>query len=235
MAVRILTVVGDYCRISAQEILVTDAVFVLFCIGYSLPYSHDAIHLEESRPAFTSIQSCVDALREPGDECIIPAGRYFEQVEITNKHGSPEKPMVIRGIGDHYPIIDGTVEIKPKEGWVKYANAAYKATLEEDIWQLFIDGEMMTNARWPNALWSDKTVFNSSFWAKSSNASTRGVMVENGVKDLAGSGLNATGAMAILNIGSFNTFTAVVRSHKPGTSSFTYLDNFGPKILLHFW
>lgn len=58
--------------------------------------------------------------------------------------------------------------------------------------------------------------------------SKRGVMVDNGVKNLAGSGLNATGAMAILNIGSFNTFTAVVQSHTPGTPSFRYDDKFGP-------
>lgn len=87
---------------------------------------------------------------------------------------------------------------------------------------------MMTNARWPNAMWSNKTVFNSSYWAKSSKQSTRGVMVDNGSKNLAGSGLNATGAMAVLNIGSFNTFTAIVRSHKPGSASFTYDDKFGP-------
>ena len=52
--------------------------------------------------------------------------------------------------------------------------------------------------------------------------------MDNGLKNLAGSGLNATGAMAVLNIGSFNTFTAIVQSHKPGTSSFSYHDNFGP-------
>jgi len=111
---------------------------------------------------------------------------------------------------------------------VKHDSGAYKAVIYEDIWQLFIDGQMMTNARWPNALWSDKTVFNSSYWAKSSDKSTRGIMVDNGLKNLAGSGLNATGAMAVLNIGSFNTFTSIVQSHKPGTPNFTYHDKFGP-------
>lgn len=53
-------------------------------------------------------------------------------------------------------------------------------------------------------------------------------MVDDGSKDLAGSGLNATGAMAVLNIGSFNTFTAIVQSHKPGNASFTYKDTLEP-------
>lgn len=42
--------------------------------------------------------------------------------------------MVICGIGDQYFIIDGMVEIKFKEGWVKYVNVVYKVILEEDIW-----------------------------------------------------------------------------------------------------
>ena len=52
-------------------------------------------------------------------------------------------------------------------------------------------------------------------------------MVDDGSKNLAGSGLDATGAMAILNIDSFNTFTAVVQDHHPGSNSFTYNDTFG--------
>lgn len=99
--------------------------------------------------------------------------------------------------------------------------------IEQDVWQLFVDGEMMTNARWPNALWSDKTVFLNKYWAKSHKTSKRGKMVDSGLKNLAGSGINAQGAMAILNIGSFNTFTAVVKSHSPGHNVFTYDDTFG--------
>lgn len=56
-------------------------------------------------------------------------------------------------------------------------------------------------------------------------------MIDDGSKNLAGSGLNATGAMAILNVGSFDTFTAQVEEHIPGSPSFTYKDTFGK---LHF-
>ena len=52
-------------------------------------------------------------------------------------------------------------------------------------------------------------------------------MVDSDEKNLAGSGLNGTGAMAILNIGSFNTFTAIVKHHAPGQNFFTYPDTFG--------
>ena len=85
----------------------------------------------------------------------------------------------------------------------------------------------MTNARWPDSLWSDKTIFLNKYWGKSSKRSKRGKMVDNGEQNLAGSGLNVTGAMAILNIGSFNTFTAIVKSHTTGQGFFTYDDTFG--------
>ena len=180
----------------------------------------------ERRVPFQTIQACVDALQTPGDECHIAPGRYHENVEISNKHGTPNKPFVIRGTGDALPVIDGTVPLSPST-WSRYKDGIFKATIRESISQLFVDGIMMTNARWPNALWSDKTVFNASYWAKSALTSTPAEMIDDGSKDLAGSGLNATGAMAILNIGSFDTFTAVVEKHSPGSDKFTYNDTFG--------
>lgn len=70
--------------------------------------------MRQLRPPFTTIQACVNKLSKPGDECVIPGGRYHEHVTITNKHGTPDKPMIIRGLNDEYPIIDGTVQIRPK-------------------------------------------------------------------------------------------------------------------------
>lgn len=70
-----------------------------------------------------------------------------QETATTNKHGTPKKTTIIRATGDDYPIVDGTVEIKPKEGWFEYVEGASKMVLHEDIWQLFIDAEMMTNAR----------------------------------------------------------------------------------------
>ena len=181
--------------------------------------------------AFATIKVCIDALTSPGDECHIRRGRYHQAgYSIAGKQGSAARPIIIRGYGNEVPMIDGTIPLTPRTGhsWVHAPTTGiYSTQIDQDIWQLFVDGEMMTNARWPNALWSNKTVFLSSHWAKSAASSTRGRMVDNGVKDLAGSGLNATGAMAILNIGSFNTFTAIVESHTPRQNFFTYNDTFG--------
>ena len=178
--------------------------------------------------AFVTIKTCINALKNPGDECHIRRGRYHEsEFKISGKRGSPSQPIIIRGYQNEIPVIDGTIPLSAKAGWKCDNKGIYSAQIEQDIWQLFVDGEMMTNARWPNALWSDKTVFLNKYWAKSAKSSKRGKMVDNGAKNLAGSGLNVAGAMAILNIGSFNTFTAIVKSHTPGQNFFTYDDTFG--------
>ena len=180
--------------------------------------------------AFKTISTCISALTDPGDECHIRTGRYHEpEFLISNKQGNLSHPIIIRGYENEIPVIDGTIPLTPKEGfdWTLGIDGIYSAQIEQDIWQLFVDDEMMTNARWPNALWSDKTVFLNEYWAKSDSNSTRGEMVDSGEKNLTGSGLNATGAIAVLNVGSFNTFTAVVQRHVPGQNNFTYNDTFG--------
>lgn len=212
-------------------VLIVVPLYVSGAIYYVDGEKGDNSNNGESIPtAFATIKTCINALKNPGDECHIRKGRYHEsEFQISGKKGTSSQPVVIRGYQDEVPIIDGTIPIKPKgkSVWKLGKDGIYRAKIEQDIWQLFVDGEMMTNARWPNALWSDKTVFLNKYWAKSAKSSTRGKMVDNGAKNLAGSGLDATGAMAILNIGSFNTFTAIVKSHTPGQNFFTYPDTFG--------
>ena len=101
-------------------------------------------------------------------------------------------------------------------------------TLEEDIWQLFVDREMQINARWPNAFWYDYSVFDYTKWGFADTKSTfdpvtgKGVIVDNGTKGLAKSGLNATGAIGILNIGSWWTWAELVEKHNPGEDNFAF-------------
>merc|ERR1712003_90338 len=98
----------------------------------------------------------------------------------------------------------------------------------ETIWQLFYDDLMMTNARWPNAKWSDKSVFDGvNHWSKVANKLSRKGKITNYNDDLKNSGLNMTGAIGILNIGSWNSFMAKIDSHVPGSNEFTYTDTFG--------
>ncbi|KAL9965294.1 hypothetical protein ACROYT_G029071 [Oculina patagonica] len=181
--------------------------------------------------AFATIRACVDALTSPGDECQIRKGHYHEAgFVISGKQGTSSQPIIIRGYQDEVPVIDGTIPLTPAAGWVVDTNRIYSAVIDQNIWQLFVRKgkkmEMMTNARWPNALWSDKSVFSNDNWAKSADTSERNKMIDNGDKDLAGMRWSAKDAMAVLNIGSFNTFAAKVKSHTRGQNFFTYDDTF---------
>ena len=172
------------------------------------------------------VQRAVAALH-PGDTCTIREGRYFEEVIVSGLQGTSDEPITFRSYPGERVVFDGTVPIV-STAWEKYKNHIYVTTIQEDIWQLFVDGEMQINARWPNAFWYDFSVFDYTKWAFSSSKSTynqdagTGIMVDNGTKGLADSGLNATGAIAILNIGSWLTWAGFVEQHVAGENNFTY-------------
>ena len=165
-------------------------------------------------------------LLKPGDVCSIRAGVYDEHVVLAALQGTFDEPITIRAFPGDDVVFDGTMQIEGD--WSVYKGSIYSITLKQPIWQLFVDNQMQVNARWPNAFWQDFSVFNVSFWASSAGNSTydptsaTGVMVDNGDMNLAGSGINATGAMALLNIGSWLTFAGTVEKHHPGGNSFTF-------------
>ena len=180
--------------------------------------------------AFKTITKCVEQFTTVGAECHVMEGRYHEAIEITGLRGTEEQPFKIKGYNDHRPIWDGTVLIKPPSWNFDQNSGICSAEIEQDIYALFLNEDLLTAARWPNAKWSDRTVFNNSYWGHSDETSQRDQMVDNGQAGLADSGINATGSMAVLNIGSFNTFCAEVIEHKPGTNNFSYNDTFGDYI-----
>ena len=205
---------------------------------------------------FDTIQECVDDIDAKWKAtCKIHAGVYHEQINIKDK-----KDITIEPHEDNTGrvVIDGTVELKPKDGeqWKMDSEKRCYGILDEtlhkgnwghDVFQLFFDGEMMTNARWPNALWNDdnKTVFNETYWAHSHKNSKRGDLIGDGedryristMIDDGTAGLDKLKfklkpdddddtAMAVLNVGSFNTFVKPVLDHESETNSFTYIDDF---------
>ena len=172
------------------------------------------------RRAFKTVQKCVDTA-QPLASCFLRRGRYHESIKISQKAN-----LIIAGYRNERPIIDGSVVLTPKEGaWSMDATGVCSATIDTDVYQLFLDEDMMTNARWPNALWTEKTVFDSTYWGHSSEISTPGMMVD---KDglLGNSNLDMTGAMAVLNTCSWATFVSPVDAHTTGSNSFEYSSEF---------
>jgi len=188
--------------------------------------------------AFHTIQECVNHLDIAGDKCLILPGRYHEEVIIEGKFASDEKPFIIEGYGDSPPILDGTTEIGGKlfddQGeavWKQIDNEnnfpIFYTPYDQKVWQLFVDGEMMTNARWPNAKWSDKSIFNASLWGKSTDETTETTLHDKN-ELLSQSGIDAKGAVAVLNIGSWDTYVSTVTGHERRQSWFTFNNTWGP-------
>ncbi|MCD6354969.1 MAG: hypothetical protein J7L95_05410, partial [Prolixibacteraceae bacterium] len=74
------------------------------------------------------------------------------EVKIENLNFSSDAPIIIKAYNDEKVTFDGTVALKNLK-WEKdptYPNV-WQAHIPVDVCQLFVDGRMMINARWPNA------------------------------------------------------------------------------------
>ena len=189
---------------------------------------------------FTSLQDCVDALvgTAAGSSCLLLEGTYRlnQTVVVQSLHGTLDAPYLIgaASLGANV-LIDGTLAVPGPWQSQPTSHTFTDGTVENgghwvadwpddgrpEPWQLFVDGEMMIPARWPNARWDDKTVFDDTYWAHGSSSSTycgselRDTQYAGpcrlvdgtsgptpaGSRTLAASGINATGAAAVLNIG----------------------------------
>ncbi|XP_066926049.1 uncharacterized protein [Clytia hemisphaerica] len=184
-----------------------------------------------------SITKCIWNSLGKDNQCILNAGQYNDVTKINNLHGpSSSRPIVIKGDSLKKTVISGVMEVK-HNGWQTDDGRIYKTKLPEDhpdIWQLFINDVMMTNARWPNSKWSDKSIFHGKFWSKMDKGSSPGRVKTGGYGKVVDSdlsqfdGKDLDGAMAILNIGSFNTFVGKVEDYgREGNGSFKFKDTFG--------
>ena len=121
---------------------------------------------------------------------------------LLHKSGTQEEPIKIAGYEDERPVWDGTVAIQPTQWDLDSDSGVCRAQIDQDIIALFYKSDLMTAARWPNSKWSDKSIFDHQYWRPCPN-SERGTIVDEG---LAEAGLDFTGAMAVLNIGSWETY-----------------------------
>lgn len=216
--------------------------------------------------------------------CIVGEGAYYESVSIHHVKGSAESPVAIRAASNSNVSLHGTIEVK---NWTLHQHLPLTSggeailwesmPLDQNVWQLWMQPhgqnkttpqahkrfEMMVPARWPNARFSDRSVFLREFWGKqrhsashgcSNDCSLHGCLQAHGYKKATecvseqarsglliddgsgtrnlsaatwnGSLLNATGAIAVMNSGSWQTFQQVVSHHTPGSDRFNYAADF---------
>ncbi len=178
---------------------------------------------------FRTIQKAAKVIK-PGDICYIRGGRYHEEILIKNLNGTADKPILFTTYKDEEVTLDGTIPIKSK--WEEYKGNIFRTRIDTDIWQLFVDGKTMISARWPNARWEDGSIWNQvKSWAHQDNKSTYGRLInDKKYHNLAKTGKDFTGAIAIMNIGSWLTFAQFVKHHGTGQNYFTYEPNLWDRL-----
>ena len=101
---------------------------------------------------FSTIQKCA-GIAQAGDTCYIREGLYRETVTPANS-GEEGRPITFQAYNGEKVVISGADIVEGT--WQEHENGIYKITLEPRLDlgigknQIFVDGEMMIEARWPN-------------------------------------------------------------------------------------
>ena len=207
--------------------------YLLISLVYPIEYYVSAIgnssNLGTLDSPFLYIQQAADIM-EAGDICYIREGFYRENIIIDNKDGSEGAPIIFTSYNNERVVLDGTVSIDTQ--WIPYSGNIWMAEIDFDIWQLFLNYEEMVMARWPNAYFSDGTIWDKeNHWAHGmidddENAYENGTMIDKPNGDIALENLNFNiqGATAILNVGSFKTYSREVLTHNGNTFTYAPVD-----------
>ena len=186
----------------------------------------------ESCP-FATISKAAESISD-GDTVIISHGIYRESVAIEEIN-----EVTFKAVDGAKVVIDGSSDIEEDlDGeWKEYQNGIFQTNVSKNTWQLFVDFEEMVPARWPNANFADESVFNRSLsWAEGSMDRDKYkdedgnwfYPYENGeLIDISGlneSDFDPTGAIAILNVGSFKTWSRNITEFDSENNSFKFLE-----------
>ena len=208
-----------------KKILSYILISFIYPTEYYVSTLGDSLNTGTFDSPFLHIQQAADIM-QAGDICYIRQGVYTENITIDNKDGSEGIPIIFTSYNDERVVFDGTTSIDTE--WVPYTDNIWVTEIDFDVWQLFVNYEEMVMARWPNAYFSDGTIWDKeNHWAHGmidddENAYQNGTMIDkpNGDTALENLNFNIQGATAILNVGSFKTYSREVLTHNGNT--FTY-------------
>ena len=164
---------------------------------------------------FQTIQKAADAMK-PGDVCIIRSGTYRQIIRVKTSS------IRFSAAPGEKVSLSGADPIDAK--WSVHKGKIYKTHVAGPIAQLFVDGEMMVEARWPDQPPAKR--WDKSTWRTTYEGSEYGRIVD---PELAKTGVDWTGALAVLNVGAWQTFLRTVENHKAGGDSFQYAKDLGKR------
>ncbi len=111
---------------------------------------------------FRTIQKCAN-VATAGDTCLIRGGTYRETVVVPTS-GAAGNPITFKNYNNESATISGA-EVIPNTSWTLHSGNIYKAPMNWSLNvrtggfnvndqvtnnQIFVDGQMMVEARWPN-------------------------------------------------------------------------------------
>lgn len=170
---------------------------------------------------FKTIQRAADIIKA-GERCCVLEGIYREKITVKTS-GIDKEPIRFESYKNQEVVIDGTETIEGD--WELWQGNIYRIRVAESFDQLFCNGSMMIEARWPNMDFPDQ-LWDNSTRASTGTGSRYGKIID---PDLAASGIDWTGAIATLNVAhQFRTWTRRVLSHEVGQDLFTYKKNISP-------
>lgn len=159
---------------------------------------------------FATVQKAADTMHS-GDVCWIRGGTYRETISVK---GEAKNNIAFQSLPGEVVIISGTELVEGE--WQQHKDSIYVIDVDQPVRQVFVDGAMMTYARWPNATFKDR--WTPRVWR--ANESLRGTVSD---AELAKSGIDWTGAVLTLNtLPSWNKYTAIVERHGKGTKTLRY-------------
>lgn len=115
---------------------------------YISPSGNDSHPGTRDRP-FRTIQKAADVMMA-GDRCLIQGGDYFETVKPA-ANGRSNAPIVFQADPAEQATLWGTRVV---DAWEPVGDGVWTAAMDWDLGknnQVFIDGKMIPEARWPNS------------------------------------------------------------------------------------
>jgi hypothetical protein len=96
---------------------------------------------------FATIQRAANEM-DPGDTCHIRSGTYRETVTPPLRSTTTALPIRYQAYSNETVTLTG---LDPVSGWALYSGSIYTCSVPSEVSQLFIDGQLMMEARWPNS------------------------------------------------------------------------------------
>ena len=169
------------------------------------------------------------SLSSDNQEIVVYEGVYHESIMIDGFQN-----LTVRSAVNNRVVFDGTRSITNDLGgvWNQSSDGIHEVDLGIDAWQVFKDYQQQVPARWPNANFSDYSVLDQeNNWAHGTIGQggqySNGAMQDSGgtsnaSNGLVDSGIDPVGAIAILNVGSFRTYSRFVNDYDANNSTFFY-------------